>query len=118
MGNILKIGVVGACGSGKSELVARLQQHGYQARHIAQEHSFAPMMWKQASHPDFLVYLQISFLVSRERKNFNWTEAEFQEQLLRLHHAKDHADLVIDTDHLTPEEVFQIVLGALGSKSD
>jgi hypothetical protein len=116
MGKPLKIGVVGACGTGKSELVARLLEYGYQARHIAQEHSFAPMMWQKSSNPDFLVYLTISFPVTLQRKKFNWTEAEFQEQLYRLRHAKDHADLIIDTDHLTPDDVFQIVLHELGDK--
>ena len=107
------IGVVGACGTGKSELVTRLKNHGYYARHIAQEHSFAPTMWRKSSNPDLLVYLQVSFPITLQRKNFHWTEAEFEEQQHRLRHAKTHADLIIDTDNLTPDEVFRIVLKKL-----
>lgn len=70
-------------------------------------------MWQKASNPDFLVYLAISYPVTLQRKNFNWSEGEFQEQLHRLRHAKEHADLIIYTDHLTPDEVFQIVLKEL-----
>jgi dephospho-CoA kinase len=106
----LKIGVVGACGTGKSELVTRLRNHGYHARHIAQEHSYAPSMWRKSSNPDILVYLHISFSVTLERVNFKWTEAEYKEQLHRLRHARANADLIIDTDNLTPEDVYQIVL--------
>ena len=40
----------------------------------------------------------------------NWSEQEYQEQLRRLQHARDHADLAIDTDPLTPEQVLQIAL--------
>jgi deoxyadenosine/deoxycytidine kinase len=113
MAKRLKIGVVGACGTGKSELVTRLNQHGYRASHIAQEHSYAPRMWKQLSNPDILVFLKVSYSMTLKRKNFDWSEKEYQEQIHRLRHAKNHADLEIDTDHLTLDEVFEAILAAI-----
>lgn len=105
----LKIGVVGACGTGKSELVSRLNQHGYYALQIAQEHSFVPGMWQKLSKPDILIYLQASYRTTILRKKFHWTENEYQEQLHRLRHAKANADLIVDTDQLTLDEVFRLV---------
>ena len=57
----LKIGVVGPCGAGKSTLVNALAEHGYPARHIAQEHSYVPSMWKRMVNPDILIYLEASY---------------------------------------------------------
>jgi hypothetical protein len=113
MNDKLKIGVVGACGTGKSELVARLNQHGYEAHHIAQEHSFVPTMWQQLANPDILVFLVVSYPETLRRKGFHWTKEEYLEQIRRLSHARSHADLVIDTDPLTPDKVFEAVLPAI-----
>jgi broad-specificity NMP kinase len=109
----LKIGVVGACGTGKSEIVSRLKAQGYKARHIAQEHSFAPNMWHRISKPDILVYLQVSYDQTLIRKNFHWTEKEYQEQLHRLRNAKENADIEINTDPLTLDEVLNAILAAI-----
>jgi deoxyadenosine/deoxycytidine kinase len=106
----LKIGVVGPCGAGKSTLVNALAERGYNARHIAQEHSFVPTMWKRITDPDILVYLDASFLVSTERRKLDWLLEEYEEQLRRLRDAREHADLYINTDLLTPHEVVEKVL--------
>ncbi len=55
------IGVVGPCGAGKSSLVAGLKAEGFLVRHIAQEHSYVPDMWKRLSNPDILIYLDVSY---------------------------------------------------------
>ncbi|MBC8509036.1 MAG: hypothetical protein ISR58_01785 [Anaerolineales bacterium] len=107
------IGVVGACGSGKSELVQRLSARGYNARHIAQEHSYAPDMWKRITNPDVLVFLEVSYPLTLERKKFDWSEKEYQTELYRLRHAQEHADFFINTDVLNPDEVFERVLDFL-----
>ncbi|MFH1634837.1 MAG: hypothetical protein ABIG63_12645 [Chloroflexota bacterium] len=107
------IGVVGACGSGKSSLVAGLSEHGYHAHHIAQEHSFVPDMWQRLTKPDVLIFLHVSYPLTLQRKHFTWTLSEYEEQLSRLRHARQHADLHIDTDDLSPDEVLQIVLASL-----
>ncbi len=96
----LLIGVVGPCGSGKSTLIAGLNNAGYLGRHIAQEHSYVPYMWKRITNPDVLVYLNASFETCTRRRSLNWTLEDYNEQLRRLAHASQHADLIIETDHL------------------
>ena len=107
------IGVVGPCASGKSTLIANLKQYGIVARHIAQEHSYVPSMWQQIAQPDILIYLYASFPVSTARRQLNWHKKDHDEQLRRLAHAREHADLFIDTDDLTAEQVRQKVLDYL-----
>lgn len=107
------VGVVGPCGAGKTTLVEKLQTFGINCRHIAQEHSYVQSMWKKITNPDLLVYLDVSYPVTIQRRQLNWTEAEYLEQLRRLSHARQHADLLIDTDLLSPEEVLQAVLRSL-----
>jgi deoxyadenosine/deoxycytidine kinase len=104
------IGVVGACGAGKSSLVAGLQQHGFAVRHIAQEHSYVPDMWQRLTKPDILIYLDVSYQNTIARRKLNWTYQEYAEQLHRLRHARQHADLFIDTNPLTLQQVLNAVL--------
>ena len=112
----LLIGVVGPCGSGKSTLIVGLNNAGYRCRHIAQEHSYVPYMWKRITNPDLLVYLKASFETCTARRKLNWTQADYTEQLSRLAHASQHADLIIDTDDLSPAEVLGRLLEYLESK--
>ncbi len=107
------IGVVGPCGSGKSTLIAGLEQYGYACRHIAQEHSYVPAMWQILSKPDILIFLHASFPISTERRKLNWRIQDYEEQSRRLSHAHDHAHIIIDTDDLTPEQVLQTALDYL-----
>jgi RNase adaptor protein for sRNA GlmZ degradation len=109
----LLVGIVGPCGSGKSTLIAALENRGYQCRHIAQEHSFVKDMWKRISDPDVLIFLQASFPVCTARRQLNWLESDWLEQQRRLAHALQHANLVVDTDSLTPDEVATRVLDFL-----
>lgn len=99
------IGIVGPCGSGKSTLIAALESHGFTCRHIAQEHSYVKDMWKRITNPDVLIFLQASFHVCTARRKLKWNEADFVEQQRRLAHALEHANLVVDTNLLTPDEV-------------
>ena len=103
------IGVVGPCAAGKSTLVAALRSRGYLVRHIAQEHSHVPDMWKQISNPDILIYLDVSFEVSTARTDSSWSRVIYEKQIQRLKHAKENADLYIKTDHLSPEELVEYV---------
>ena len=112
-GTIQLIGVVGPCGSGKSTLVEGLEKHGYECRHIAQEHSYVPDMWQLITQPGILIYLNASFAVSTARAKLDWRKKDHSEQLRRLSHARSHANLIIDTDNLTPEDVLQRVLDFL-----
>lgn len=113
----LVIGVVGPCGAGKSTLVRALRELGFDARHIAQEHSYVPDMWARLVRPDVLVFLDASFPTCTQRRQLHWREEDYQEQQRRLAHARQHADLYIQTDHLTPKEVLQRVLDWLQAHS-
>lgn len=107
------VGVVGPCGSGKSTLIAGLEKYGYVCRHIAQEHSYVQTMWQKIANPEVLIYLSVSFPISTARRKLDWQQKDFNEQLRRLDHARQHANLFIDTDALTPEQVLQRVLNYL-----
>jgi len=107
------IGIVGPCGAGKSTLIEGLDALGYKTRHIAQEHSYVRTMWQRITNPDVLIFLQVSFAVSLERRPMNWNEAEYEEQQRRLSHALEHADLVLDTDQLSIQEVLERVINFL-----
>ncbi len=107
------IGVVGPCASGKSTLIAGLRALGYPARHIAQEHSYVPDMWQRLTRPTVLVFLDVSFPVAQARRPMPWKEADFLEQQRRLAHARAHADLVLLTDALSPQEVLRRVVDFL-----
>jgi GTPase SAR1 family protein len=112
----LKIGIVGPCASGKTTLTAGLKLNGYDARPIAQEHSYVPTMWQRLTNPDILIYLNVSYPLTIERRRLDWTDKEYAEQLHRLRHAHEHADLRIDTDHLTPQGVLGQALAFLESR--
>src|SRR5581483_6934585 len=110
------IGIVGPCGAGKSTLIAELERRGFRCRHIAQEHSYVPSMWQKITNPDLLIFLNSSFEVSTRRRKLNWTEADYTEQQRRLTHARQHADLLLETDSLTPAEVLTNVMEFLKTK--
>src|SRR5688500_2653339 len=108
------IGIVGPCGAGKSTLTEGLEKTGYICRHIAQEHSYVPDMWQLMTKQNVLIYLNVSFQISTDRTKLNWHEKDYAEQLHRLSHARAHANIIIETDKLTPEQVLQKVLEYLG----
>lgn len=109
------IGIVGPCAAGKSTLISGLSRHGYKSKHIAQEHSYVANMWQRLTNPRVLIYLDVSFPATVKRKNLNWNESEYQEEVHRLRHARQHADLYIDTDPLTQQQVLQQVLNFLNA---
>jgi hypothetical protein len=90
--------------------MAGLENYGYRCRHIAQEHSYVQSMWQKIAKPDVLIYLSVSFPISTARRKLHWQKKDYDEQLRRLAHARQHANLVIDTDELTPEGVLQTAL--------
>ena len=104
------IGVVGPCASGKSTLIAGLTRLGYRTRHIAQEHSYVKDMWQRLTNPDVLVFLDASYPSTTRRRKLDWSEADWQEQQQRLRHARENANLYLDTDALSAEEVLRSVV--------
>ena len=109
MKNDLLIGVVGVCASGKSTLIKALTARGYRCRHIAQEHSYVKDMWQRLTKPDLLIFLEVTYEKTVERKKLNWSREEYQIQVQRLEHAYQHADICIKTDLLSPEELVSLV---------
>jgi deoxyadenosine/deoxycytidine kinase len=109
------IGVVGPCGAGKSSLVAGLHANGLSARQIAQEHSYVPDMWKRLTNPDILIYLDVSYENTILRRKLDWTYGEYVEQQRRLRHAHQNADLYLDTDPITVQEVLDTALSFIYS---
>ena len=107
----LLIGVVGPCASGKSTLIEGLTRQGYRTRHIAQEHSYVKDMWQRLTNPDILIFLDVTYSTTRQRRKLDWTVSDWQEQQRRLSHAKEHADLYLDTDKLSIEEVLDKAVG-------
>lgn len=102
----LRVAVVGPSAAGKSTLVAALRAAGYDGRHVAQEHSYVPDMWQRISKPDALIYLDVSYEVSRQRRpDVTWGPERRDAEVQRLRHARQHADLLLNTDAMTPEAV-------------
>ena len=107
------IAIVGPCASGKSTLARGLAERGIRARQVVQEHSFVPEMWQVIAQPDLLVYLDASFQTCSQRKNLNWRQRDYDEQNLRLAHAKENCDLLIQTDGQSEANVLEEVLSSL-----
>ena len=109
-----RIAVVGPCTSGKSVLVRALQEAGYNARHVVQEHSYVPSMWQRISQPDRLIFLDVDYAAAKRRRpTINWGPERLEEQARRLAHAREHCDLYLDTSALTVGEVRARVLAFL-----
>lgn len=112
----MRIVVVGPCASGKTTLVTRLQELGLDARNVAQEHSGVKTLWRK-KNPDVLVMLEASLPVIRRRRQVPWGEERLTVQRERLMDAREHADLFIQTDPLTREEVAQRVLEFIAGRA-
>ncbi len=99
-----KIVVVGVCSSGKSTLVKQLREKGYRVRVCAQEHSYVAHLW-QLSNPDLLVYLDASLHTIRGRGRTRWRQSMLDEEHRRLSHAREHCQVYVHTDGISPQDV-------------
>ncbi len=113
----MRIVVVGPCASGKTTLVNRLQELGYDAHNVAQEHSGIKTLWRKKS-PDVVVMLDASLPVIRRRRPVPWGEERLAAQRERLRDAREHASLYIQTDPLSREEVAGRVLDYIAGRAD
>jgi RNase adaptor protein for sRNA GlmZ degradation len=105
------IKVVGVSGSGKSTLVEGLRGHGYNARPVSQEHSSIPNLWQQFDRPYSLIYLHVDLEAKRNRRpDITWTAEDLNLEERRLAHARDHADLRLNTSALSPHAVLELTL--------
>lgn len=107
---------MGPCASGKTTLVTRLRELGYDAHNVAQEHSGVKKLWRK-KEPDLVVMLDASLPVIRGRRNVPWGEERLVAQRERLSDARANAGLFIDTDPLTREEVVQRVLQHIAGRA-
>ncbi len=101
------VAVVGPCGSGKSTLVHMLRQQEIPAREVGQEHTDMPYYWQRPA-PSRLVYLDAGLPSIRSRKSSpDWPGARLEDQIRRLAHARQKAHIYINTDDMTPTQVYQ-----------
>ena len=73
-------------------------------------------MWQRLTNPDVLVFLDASYPSTIQRRKLDWTEADWQEQQQRLRHARESADLYLDTDSLSAEQVLERVVEFVNNK--
>jgi hypothetical protein len=105
------IKVVGVSAGGKSTLVKGLRAHGYNARAVSQEHSNVRDLWQQFAKPWMLIFLDITLEGQRRRRpDVSWSRAWHFTELDRLHHARSHADLQVNTTDMSADEVLHVVL--------
>lgn len=100
----MRVAITGVCASGKTTLVHNLCQHEVEAYNVAQEHSFVKTLW-QKKNPDVLIMLDATLPVIKKRRNVPWGEERLIAQHERLTNAREHAQLFIQTDALSIEEV-------------
>lgn len=108
----MRVKVVGPCAAGKSVLVARLRELGYDALSAAQDHSYVPDMWQRLNPPDVLIYLDVTLEAAwqRGRKGTGWDQTYLDEQHHRLRHARAHCDYYLPTEDLSEEAVLRKVV--------
>jgi guanylate kinase len=105
-----RIIVVGPCAAGKTTLISNLSPKGYNIRSCAQEHSFAPQLWKKYCKAQVLIFLDAELPTIAKRQNrTDWTQARLNEQRRRLAHARAHCDFYLTTDNLTRQQVAEAV---------
>jgi hypothetical protein len=103
-----RIVVVGHCASGKTTLVTRLREMGYDAHVSGQEHSGVRDLWRR-SNPDVVIALNVDLETIRRRRSPTWSEQIFAAQRERLGPALAAADLIVDTARHDEHDMVEIV---------
>ncbi|MDH5507494.1 MAG: hypothetical protein OEZ02_09765 [Anaerolineae bacterium] len=70
-------------------------------------------MWLRITNPDILIFLDVSYKQTIKRGMPQWSEADYDEEQHRLRHAREHADLYIDTDQSPEAETLNTALDFL-----
>jgi epoxyqueuosine reductase QueG len=104
-----RIVVIGPCASGKTTLVARLKDLGYDAHACGQEHSEITELWRHLN-PAVVIGLQIDLDTLRQRRSATWSDRLYARQLTRLESGYDRADMLIDCDTFNADEVIRQVV--------
>lgn len=108
----MKVAITGVCASGKTTLVQELCRRQIDAFSVPQEHSAVPSLW-QKKEPDVLILLDATLPAIQTRRQVFWGEERLAAQHERLKNARAHADLFLQTDHLSRSEVVAKVLDYL-----
>lgn len=73
-----------------------------------------PAMWQRLTHPDILIYLDVSMAEAARREGLdNPSPWWIEEREVRLAHARQHCDFYLDTTNLSPQEVINHILDYL-----
>ena len=102
------VGIDGPDAAGKTTLAENLTRLGYEAKTVAQEHSYIPALYRHTS-PDVVIYLDASFAAIRKRRAIDWDESSLAEERARLADARQTCDLYVKTDKLNADQVFRRV---------
>ena len=105
----MRVAVTGVCASGKTTLVHNLRHENVDAYNVAQEHSLVKTLWNK-KNPDLLVMLDATLPIIKLRRSVPWGEERLVAQHERLKNAKENANIFIQTDQLSKEEVTGQVL--------
>jgi len=105
----MRVVVTGVCVSGKTTLVKSLRELGIDAYNVAQEHSTIKKLWNH-KQPDILIVLDVRLESIHQRRIVPWGDDRLAVQRQRLCDAYEHADLHIQTDELSKDEIVQCVL--------
>lgn len=111
-----RVTIVGPCAAGKTTLVASLRERGFDAHAVAQEHSGVAYLW-QLADPDLLVFLDVDLATTAARRKREWPAALHATQHQRLAHARQHADLYLDSSPLGPDEVAERVAAFVAERT-
>ncbi len=104
------IAVVGVCAAGKSTLARGLQEAGYEAYSVPQEHSVVRRLYAK-KQPDLLIMLDARWETTRRRRpDISYGPERLEEQRQRLRYARDECHLYLPTDGLTIAEVRQAAI--------
>lgn len=113
----MSIAIVGVCASGKSTLVSGLKKAGFDAYNVAQEHSCIKKFWNK-HHPEFLIMIDATLPAIKKRRLVYWDESRLDAQHERLRDAREHADLYIQTDELSAQQVLEMVVRFINDKKN
>ena len=109
--NLPVIKVVGTSGSGKSTLVACLRPRGFDARPVSQEHSDIHDLWQRFDRPFVLIHLSVSPAQQQARRpGRSWKYVDLLQEEMRLAHAREAADLRVDTSEFDAQHVCDLVV--------
>jgi len=73
-------------------------------------------MWRRIHPPDVLIFLDARDETILKRRPGETLAVILPKERRRLAHARAHADLVVETDDLSPEEVLEKVVSFLESR--